>query len=385
MTRREAPRAAELGVLTSAKLVSNTALRWVGPFLPTLERAFGASTATLTTVMGVAELGGLTTTATGRWLDRGLQRTIFTAGLIGVVASSAIALGGSTVWFAVSFAVLVVGVANLTVAGHTWISGRVPYAQRGRAIGLLETSWALALLLGAPLIALAIDAGGWRAPYIGLCIAAALAVILVRATIPADAHVPAPTQHADNASPTIPASAWVTLVASALIAAAGLSVFIVSGTWLEDRHGVSTGGLGLVAMGFGALELLASSSSAFLADRLGKRRSVIVGLAVLLGGLALVAASRESLPIAIFGLTTFLAGFEFAFVTGLSLVTEAAPDARGRAIGVGNAIGTVARASAVLVSGRLYDAVGIGGSLGLSLATATIAGVLIGVGRRHER
>jgi len=385
VTRREAPRAAELGVLTSAKLVSNTALRWVGPFLPTLERAFGASTSTLTTVMGVAELGGLTTTATGRWLDRGLQRTIFTAGLIAVVASSAIALGGSTVWFAVSFAVLVIGVANLTVAGHTWISSRVPYAQRGRAIGLFETSWAFALLLGAPLIALAIDAGGWRAPYIGLCIAAVLAVILVRATIPADVRVTAATHLAESGSPTIPASAWLTLVASALIAAAGLSVFIVSGTWLEDRHEVSTGGLGLVAMGFGALELLASSSSAFLADRIGKRRSVIVGLAVLIGGLALVATSGDSLPIAILGLTTFLAGFEFGFVTGLSLVTEAAPGARGRAIGFGNAIGTVARASAVLVSGRLYDAVGIGGSLSLSLAAATTAGVLVIIGRRHER
>ena len=64
----------------------------------------------------------------------------------------------------------------------------------------------------------------------------------------------------------------------------------------------------------------------------------------------------------------FLTGFEFAFVTSLSLVTEAAPLARGRAIGAGNALGTIARSVAVLGSGLLYDSVGIGGSFVLSVA-----------------
>ena len=46
----------ELGVLTAAKVVSNTALRWVGPFLPTLERAFSTTTGTLTGIMGAEDL-----------------------------------------------------------------------------------------------------------------------------------------------------------------------------------------------------------------------------------------------------------------------------------------------------------------------------------------
>ena len=81
--------------------------------------------------------------------------------------------------------------------------------------------------------------------------------------------------------------------------------------------------------------------------------------------------------LAIAGLIVFLTGFEFAFVTSLSLVTEAAPLARGRAIGAGNALGTIARSAAVLASGLLYDSVGIGGSFVLSAAAATIAAGLI--------
>ena len=160
----------QLGVLTAAKAVANTALRWVGPFLPTLERAFGVSTSTLTSVIGVAELGGLTTIATGHALDRGHRRRAFLAGLALIGISSLIALIGSIVSFAVAFTLVVIGVGNLTVAGHAWISDRVPYRGRGRALGTFETAWALSLLLGATGIAALIKAFGWRGPFVALAI-----------------------------------------------------------------------------------------------------------------------------------------------------------------------------------------------------------------------
>ena len=147
--RDERSTGVQLGVLTGGKVVANTAMRWVGPFLPTLERAFGVSTSTLTTVMGVAELGGLTTIATGHVLDRGHRRRTYLAGLVLVGVASLIALIGSIASFAVAFALVVIGVGNLTVAGHAWISDRVPYRTRGRALGTFETAWALSLLLGA--------------------------------------------------------------------------------------------------------------------------------------------------------------------------------------------------------------------------------------------
>jgi MFS transporter, DHA1 family, inner membrane transport protein len=377
VNRRERSRAAHLVVLTVAKTVANTALRWVGPFLPTLERAFGTSIGTLTSIIGIAELGGLSTAATGRFLDRGHQRRLFVAGLLAVALSSAIATIGSIQWFAVAFAVLIVGVANLTVAGHAWIAARVPYAERARSIGIFETSWAFALLLGAPAIALLIEWFDWRGPFVALAISATVAAAAVTRLVPADV-VTAAHRPADRArEPRLPASAWAPLCSSALIAASGLSIFVISGAFLSDRHGVSTAGLGLVATGFGALELVSSAGSAAFADRIGKRPSVAIGLAGLGAGLALTAISADSLVIAVLGLTLFLSGFEFAFVTSLSLVSEAAPLARGRALGIGNSIGTIARAAAVFSSGQLYESLGIGGSLALSAATGTVAALLV--------
>jgi predicted MFS family arabinose efflux permease len=364
----------QLGVLTAAKVVANTALRWVGPFLPTLERAFGVSTSTLTSVMGVAELGGLTTILTGPALDRGHRRRTFVAGLGLVGISSLIALIGTVISFAVAFTLVVIGVGNLTVAGHAWISDRVPYRARGRALGTFETAWALSLLLGATGIAALIEAFGWRGPFVALAIGVAASFVAVIAFVGPDR---ATSRAAAPPAGRIPRSAWMTLAGSAMIAASSISVFVVSGAWLEDRHGVSTAGLGFVATGFGAAELVASTSAAAFSDRIGLRRSVLIGLSVLGLGLVIAAGSGPSTVLAITGLIVFLMGFEFAFVTSLSLVTEAAPLARGRAIGAGSALGTTARSAAVLATGLLYDGVGVGGSFALSAAAAAIAAGLI--------
>ncbi len=362
---------AQLAALTAAKVVSNTALRWVGPFLPTLERAFGASTGTMTGIMGAAELGGLTTLATGSHLDRGRERAVFMLGLGLVALSSVIALGGTTWTFAISFALLVVGIGNHTAAGHAWIGHRVPFAARSRAIGVFETSWALALLLGAPVLALLIEWVGWRGPYAALAVGTVLAIALVARRV--SPGVPSPTrdrQHQPARTP-LPRSAWPPMLASACTAMAGLGVFVISGAWLDDEYGVSTAGLGLIAAGFGAVELVSSIAVAAFADRVGARRSVLIGLVILAAGAVVMASAGASQAVAVAGLALLLTGFEYGFVSSLTLVTEAAPQARGRAIGISNALGTVARSTAVIVSGQLYEAFGIAGSLTLAaLATA---------------
>lgn len=369
---KRAAHTVDLAVLTGAKTVSNVALRWVSVFLPTLERAFGTTTGTMTTVMGVTELGGLSTMATGRWLDRGHERRIFLAGMYAVALSSAVALGGTTWTFAMAYAVLIVGVGNLTVAGHAWIGHRIAFTARGRAIGTFEVSWALALLLGAPVLALLIRAFGWRGPYVALVVAALLGALAVRRWVTPGVPTAAP----DARPARLGARALPPLIGSAATAAAGLGVFVVSGAWLDDRYGVSTGGLGAVAAASGAVELASSSTVAAISDRVGARRSVLAGLVVLLGGCAAMLAAGDSTAVAVAALLLFLCGFEYAFVSSLTLVSEAAPHARGRAIGLSNAFGTLARSSSVVLTGQLYEEFGMRGSLTWVTAAAAVAVVM---------
>jgi predicted MFS family arabinose efflux permease len=364
----------ELVRLTGAKAVANTALRWIPPFLPTLEKAFGATTTQLTTIIGAGEIAGLSTIAVGRHLDRRRERLVMVAGLLAIGASALIALIGTLATFALSFAILIVGVANFTVAGHAWISHRVDYRWRARSIGVFETAWALALLVGAPVIAILINAIGWRGPFAAIAIAASAAALLVAVTIPARAaDDDAAERSAATTSGSMPTRAWFVIVGSAMMAMAGISIFVVSGSWLDDAFGVSTGGLGTIAMTFGAAELVASSSTAAFADHLGKLRSTLGGLLTQAVGMLIILSAGDRLLVGVIGLLLFLLGFEFGFVTSLSLVSEAGPESRGRTLATSNAVGTVARCSGTIVGGWLYGAHGISGSIALSATAAVIA------------
>jgi DHA1 family inner membrane transport protein len=366
------PDRSTLARLTGAKAMANTALRWIPPFLPTLERAFGVSTTQLTTVLGLGEAAGLSTLVVGKQLDRGRERLVMIGGLSAVSLSSVVALGGSIWTFAIAFTLLILGVANFTVGGHAWISQRVHYGQRARSIGIFETSWAFALLIGGPIVAVLINLWGWRAPFVFMAVGCAVAAIVVALTLPAATPSTEQTETPASLAIRLTLPAWLVVIGSATMAMAGLSVFVISGTWLNDEFGVSTGGLGLIVMGFGAFELLASGGSAALADRIGKMRSALGGLVVLACGLLVMLSANGRLVVGVIGILMLLIGFEYGFVTTLSLVSEAMPEARGSTLAVGNAVGTLARGSGVILSGWLYGIHGIAGSAALS-ATAAVA------------
>jgi predicted MFS family arabinose efflux permease len=166
------------------------------------------------------------------------------------------------------------------------------------------------------------------------------------------------------------------------MATAGLSVFVISGTWLSDAFGVSTAGIGLAAMAFGAIELVASTSTAAFADRLGKLRSTLAGLLTLVAGLGIMLSANGNLAIGMVGLMVFLLGFEYGFVTSLSLTSEAMPEARGTTLALSNAIGTVARGGGAIVSGWLYGIHGIAGTASLSVSAALISFACFMLSRR---
>jgi len=359
--------------LTAGKAVANTAMRWLPFFLPTLAIAFDSKTSTLAILLGVAEAAGLSTLVAGRWLDRGRERRVMIIALGVVSAGCLVALIGSVPAFAVTALLIGGGTGYVTVAGHTWISARVPFDRRARFIGVYEMSWASALLIGAPVVAVLISLFGWRGPFIalaGLAALAAASVWTIDEPPPLEVRVPLEGRR------PLTRHAWTVIAASASIAMAGLSLIVVAGTWLDDVLGVSTGGIGLVAMAFGAAELTASSSSSAFADRLGKFRTVRVTTATILVGLLVISIAGSSLVVGAIGLLIFFLAFEYSVVTSFSLVSEAMPNARGQTLGLSNAISTVARGIGVTSAGLLYERFEIIGPAALS-ASAAIAALLL--------
>ncbi len=363
--------------LTAGKTVVNVAIRWLPFFLPTLGRALGASTAQMTSVIGLGETAGFLSAAVGKWLDRGHERLVMTAGMALVGVSTLLAIVGSFALFVVAQFLLMLGVSLYTVAGHAYISRHVRFEQRGRSIGIFEVSWALGLFIGAPAAALLIDGFSWRAPFIAVGILAffSCAALLLTGSEKRPSVVP---ERNDAAKPVkLNTNAWMAIAASAGIALAGLSTIVVIGTWMEETLGISIDGIGLVAMGFGAVELLSSSSSASFSDRLGKNRSTRLALLFLLLGLVVMSLST-AVVVAVLGVVIFFLGFEYAIVTSFSVVSEAMPSARGRVLSVNMAVGTVARGVGSIASGFVFESFGITGTSVLAGAGAVLAIAALG-------
>ncbi len=360
----------DLARLTAGKGTINTAIRWLPFFLPTLAVAFDSSTAVLAALLGVAEASGLSTLFVGRWLDAGRERLVIIASLLSLVVSSALAMSGN-IWL-LGAAVVVLGAASghITVGGHAWISARVAFERRARFIGIYEFSWASALLIGVPIVAALISWFGWRGPFVAVAVASLLAAAGVAMIDDGDFDVSAARKTAPDVRTPLTTDAWLIIGVSSTVALSGLAMIAVTGTWMDEVLGVSVGGIGLVAMSFGFAELVASICSSAFADRLGKRRTMQASVTCVLVGLTIVAVTGSSLLIGAIGLVIFFLGFEYSIVTSFSLVSEAMPAARGRTLGIANAISTVFRGLGVALSGVLYSTFEIRGSIALSAMAA---------------
>jgi MFS family permease len=70
-------------------------------------------------------------------------------GLVGTAIGCAIAATSPSLFaFALGITVLVSTKQSFEIGLGAWIADHVPYHQRGRIVGLTETSWALGLLVG---------------------------------------------------------------------------------------------------------------------------------------------------------------------------------------------------------------------------------------------
>ena len=111
--------------------------------------------------------------------------------------------------------------------------------------------------------------------------------------------------------------------------AASQSLGITFGAWLEDDHGANAAVISGVVFFLGALELIASVTSARRTDTWGKERSVMYGTAIMVpSGLLLVfGADRVAIGLVLF--IVFIGAFEFAVVSALPIAANPIPGSPG--------------------------------------------------------
>lgn len=360
-----------LAVITLGKWLSNVAFRLVFPFLPRIAAGLGVSLSAMGTALAVRELAGLTNPALGRAADRRGHGRAMVTGLVGL-SLALLVHGVSTglVVFTVGLILLSLAKSLFDVAAAAWVGDAVPFHVRGRAIGMLETSWALAFVIGMPIAALLIRAGTWRLPFLvtaAACLAMAAVSVSMLATERPDHRNEAAVARRDVWTPVVRAAA-----ATFVFIGIGHSMILVTfSSWLEDTHGVSIGELGLTAFVIGSAELAGSAGTAVFGDRIGLHRSLVLGLGLAAGASLLLLLGDIALWTALATMAVYFVVVEYTVVVLLSLFSEIAPKSRGAAMGIAFAAFSIGHAIGAVLGSQLYERVGMTENLiGMAIALA---------------
>jgi predicted MFS family arabinose efflux permease len=346
-------------LLTLARTAANGCFRFAPPFLATIASGLDVSLDTIGIAVAVSELSGLLSPATGAFAERFHRRTAMASGLIAVGLGALIAAGAQNlVMLAVALVVMNQSKVLFDLGLGAWVSDRVPYEQRGRVIGLTETSWALGLLLGVTSMGLIASVTSWRLAYVFGAVAVIVLGSLVATRVPDD---PVGHQQARRSRERAPLPRIVAVVAAGIfcLMAASQVLFVTFGSWLIDDFDFTAGTLALITFGLGFGELLASLSSSRLADRWGKQVAGAFGAALMVPSGLLLALTNDRLLFALPMLVVAIAAFEFGIVCIIPLGTMVVPGAPALGMSVMFACGTLGRALASIPATRLYVRYGI--------------------------
>lgn len=370
-------------VAVLARLVINIGHRMIYPFLPAIARGLGIPLRSAGILVTVLLATGLLSPLFGPFSDRLGRRQGMVLGMLLVAAGAVlVVLIPDYPTVTVGFMLLGLGKVAFDPSLRAFLGDSVSYERRGRALAVVELSWAGGLLVGAPLAGQMMERWGWRSPFAAVSLLAVIGAAGLLAAMPRSRRSYSTRSFASLrqalGAVLSSRSAAVCLVVTWLIMVAHELLFVVYGMWMESSFGLTIGGLGLTAVCIGVAELSGELSAGIWVDRLGKKKAVGLGLvftALIYAVWPLVAADLTTALACLFAL---LFCFEFTFVATLPLVTELVPEARATAVGLNGAADNLGRSIGALLALPLWSAAGLVGN-GVAAGAATLlAAVLLG-------
>jgi predicted MFS family arabinose efflux permease len=348
-----------VAIAMSTRAVHDVAARMVYPFLPEIAAGLGVSIVQAGLLVSLRNGVGIVAPAFGAMSDRVGHRRGAMLGLlvlgIGLLITGVANGFGSA---AIGFILTGIGSAIFIPTLLAYVSDRVPFARRGRVTGAIEMTWGLAGMIGVPIAGVIITAIGWRAPFILLGIAAfAGAGLMLLLEESKERHVL--REALKIAALRQNRSALAFIVTWFLVFFAFENIQVGYAAWLEQQFGLSTTARGTVQILFGVFEIAASLSSALFLDRIGKKRGVAGGLIVVLLGYVLLATLGSSaLWLGLAAISVTFLGFEFSVVSGVPIMGEQIPTARGTMIALALTAGSLGRMVADWTGSALVSGAG---------------------------
>jgi MFS transporter, DHA1 family, inner membrane transport protein len=339
------------------RMVLNTNTRMFYPFLAVFARGLGVDIAEISLAISARSFVGALNPFMAAVVDlRGRKAGMLFGTLIFILANAIVVIWPVYPVFFLSLILAMLGSFIVVFSIQAFVGDNVPYAQRGRVIAITEMGWSLSFILVIPVVGFLIARSGWMGPFPLLAGLGVVVFVLLARFLPADpARKVAINGVMQNLRFVLKSGpALAALMMGFLFTAANEVVNLMFGVWMEDSFGLQIMALGAASAVIGISELSGEGLTAVLVDRLGKERSILVGL--VLNGLSAIALPLLGTSVAggLIGLFFFYLTFEFTIVSSLPLLTEILPTARATLMGINIATFSLGRALGAFIAPQLY-------------------------------
>jgi predicted MFS family arabinose efflux permease len=320
-----------LSIFTLTRLIVSTAFRMVYPFLPALSRGLGVPVESVALAVSARSALGFLGPLLGAASDvRGRKKALVAALMISGISLVAISLVPNFLVF--FFGLLISGGATVVIDSsiHAYVGDRVQYEQRGRAAAIVELGWSLAFVIGIPLVGWIMAREGWSSPFLWMGLAGlatgGLTIFFVPEIPPASSSMQQLKTGIKEIFRLIP---LMGLLLAMLIVIANQVVSIVFGIWLEQAYNLQLEELGAASSIIGIAGIAGVFTAIGLTDRLGKRRSLFIGLIINSLSCLVLPLVSGHLWSTLAVLFVFYLTFEFNLTSLLPLMSNLSTQARG--------------------------------------------------------
>ncbi|MDR7306305.1 MFS transporter [Rhodoferax saidenbachensis] len=361
------------------------------PLGPALTQLFGISDAKFGLLVSAYTLaGGVSGLAASTYIDRfGRKRLMLV--LYGLFALSTLACGLASTYGELMAARISAGIFGgvLSALGQTIIGDVIPFERRGRAMGIVMTSFSVSTVAGVPLGLFLAAHLGWHVPFFGIAAMCLLLMVFAQLSMPVlNAHL---ALHA-------PASSWSRIrealqdanhqrafMFSSLLMFAGFTVIPYITIYMQTNVGLHADQIPYIYLCGGVATLVSARWVGRVADSWGKFKTFrVMAVAVVVPMLATTLLGPVGLYWALPVSTLFFVCMSGRMIPGMAMLTSAAnPALRGTFMTLNSAVQSAAMGVAALVGGAIIsrDAAGLVQNYWMAAVvggTASILAVVLG-------
>lgn len=366
-------------VMIFGRLVLNIARRFPYPFVSAIGATFSVTADSVQNVIALTNGAGLLSPVLGA-ISEHFGRKVVMLGLLLVLAGMSLlgALFADYGIFVVVMFSLGVGKTIYDPTFQAYLGDIIHYSRRARIMGIAELSWALSLVIAAPVAGFLLDASSLQAIFLFLAVMFALAALLLWLFVESDEGL---DHHHDRINVINPLTAIRTVSAYppavfALLFSLCLTLsheifFINYGLWMEDAFGLALTALGAITVVVAAAEVIGEFIVITVADRFGKKNTSMYGMLCAALCFLVIPGLSFSLPLAMFGIFLMFICIETSIVSALPLFTEILPKSRSIMMSANMGAHSLGRLAGAALGAIIYKA-----SDGNFLLIGMVAGIL---------